>query len=219
MSKTSGGFAYYFYSSLMPKIYGIGASVVLVGVLFKLLYLPFASLFLIIGLGTEAIIFFLSAFEPKAKEFDWSIVYPELADPTKAGSRPSALAGGQDKSVSRQLDQMLESANVGPELIESLGNGLRSLSENVGNMSKISNAVMATNEYADNVKAASESISKINQSYATAAQSLESFSHAMSDMAKAGEQTQSFKNELGQLNASLSALNKVYGGMLNAMKG
>jgi gliding motility-associated protein GldL len=219
MSKNSGGFAQYFYSSLMPKIYGIGASIVLVGVMFKLLYWEGASEMLIVGLSTEALIFFLSAFEPKAKDFDWSIVYPELADPTKAGARPAAISGGEDKSVSRQLDQMLESANVGPELIESLGNGLRSLSENVGNMSKISNAVMATNEYADNVKAASESISKINHSYATAAQSLESFSHAMSDMAQAGEQTQSFKNELGQLNASLSALNKVYGGMLNAMKG
>ena len=193
-------------------------SIVLVGVMFKLLYWPFASAFLIVGLTTEAIIFFLSAFEPKSKEFDWSIVYPELEDPTKAGSRPAAGIQNQS-SPARQLDHLLESANVGPELIESLGNGLRSLSENVGNMSKISNAVLATNEYTENVKAASESISKINQSYATAAQSLESFSHAMSDMAQAGEQTQSFKTELGQLNNSLAALNRVYGGMLSAMKG
>lgn len=218
MGANKSGFSYRFYTSIMPKVYGIGASVVLIGVLAKLTYHPLANLLLMVGLGTEAIIFFLSAFEPRSDDYDWSLVYPELSDPNAAPSPRKSMAAGPDKSVSRQLDQVLESANIGPELIESLGTGLKSLSENVGNMSKLSNAVVATNEYAQNVKAASDSMVHINQSYALASQSLESFSVALKQMGEAGEQTQQFKTELGKLNQSIASLNKVYGGMLSAMR-
>ncbi|GAO29876.1 hypothetical protein JCM15548_12107 [Geofilum rubicundum JCM 15548] len=62
----------------MGKVYGIGAAVVILGALWKILHLPGASAMLIAGLGTEAIIFFLSAFEPPHEMPDWSLVYPEL---------------------------------------------------------------------------------------------------------------------------------------------
>ena len=65
----------------MAKMYGIGAAVVIVGALFKINHYPYASEMLIVGLGTEAIIFFFSAFEKPHEEPDWSLVYPELATP------------------------------------------------------------------------------------------------------------------------------------------
>ena len=58
--------------------YSIGASIVILGALFKLLHLPGADLILIIGMGTEATIFFLSAFDEPAKDYKWERVYPEL---------------------------------------------------------------------------------------------------------------------------------------------
>jgi hypothetical protein len=67
------------YKNLMKYVYGWGASVVLVGALFKIQHFPFASPMLIVGLLTEALIFFLSAFEPLHEELDWTLVYPELA--------------------------------------------------------------------------------------------------------------------------------------------
>ena len=66
------------YRNFMAKLYGWGASVVLLGALFKINHYPGADIMLIIGLGTEAIIFFFSAFEPPHVEPDWSLVYPEL---------------------------------------------------------------------------------------------------------------------------------------------
>ncbi|MDG5800896.1 gliding motility protein GldL [Marinilabiliaceae bacterium ANBcel2] len=66
------------YKKIMAKVYGIGASVVILGALWKILHLPGADLMLIAGLGTESIIFFLSAFEPPHEMPDWSLVYPEL---------------------------------------------------------------------------------------------------------------------------------------------
>src|SRR6476646_2281970 len=70
----------FLYESLMPKIYGLGAAVVIVGALFKIEHWNGADIMLIVGLGTEAVIFFLSAFQPQHKEHDWSLVYPELSE-------------------------------------------------------------------------------------------------------------------------------------------
>ena len=66
------------YKLFMAKLYGWGASVVILGALFKIQHYPGAGLMLICGLSTEAIIFFFSAFEPPHVEPDWSLVYPEL---------------------------------------------------------------------------------------------------------------------------------------------
>ena len=63
----------------MNFAYGMGAAVVILGALFKLMHWPGAGWMLIIGLGTEAFIFGLSAFETPENDLDWSLVYPELA--------------------------------------------------------------------------------------------------------------------------------------------
>ena len=100
MSKRKGGFVELFYSAIMPKIYGIGASIVILGALFKINHYPGADLMLVIGLTTEAIIFFFSAFEPKHKEPDWAKVYPELA-PDYEGA--GIVAEGDNGSVTKQF--------------------------------------------------------------------------------------------------------------------
>ena len=67
------------FKLFMTRLYGWGASVVILGALFKIQHYEGAGLMLIIGLSTEAIIFFFSGFEPPHEEVDWSLVYPELA--------------------------------------------------------------------------------------------------------------------------------------------
>src|SRR5882672_3931964 len=67
------------YKLFMSRLYGWGASIVIVGALFKIQHWNGSGFFLMLGLGTEAIIFFFSAFEPPHEEVDWSLVYPELA--------------------------------------------------------------------------------------------------------------------------------------------
>src|SRR5215469_13405860 len=63
----------------MAKLYGLGAAVVIVGALFKIMHWPGASIMLTVGLLVEAVIFIFSAFEPLHEELDWTLVYPELA--------------------------------------------------------------------------------------------------------------------------------------------
>ena len=67
------------YKKFMGKLYGWGASVVIIGALFKIQHYPGASPMLVVGLSVEALIFFFSAFEPLHEEIDWTLVYPELA--------------------------------------------------------------------------------------------------------------------------------------------
>ncbi len=198
MSKKKGG-PNFFYTTVMPKIYGIGASVVIIGALFKIMHWPMAGFFLVVGLTTEAIIFFFSAFEPSHFEPDWTKVYPELADEAPK-RRVEKKAGG---SVTKKLDHMLESAKIGPELINSLGKGMKGLSDSVSQMSTISNAAVATNEYAKNVQTASKSLVDMNKSYSSTVS-------AMSEMANASKDAKAYHDQVVAVTKNLSSLNSVY---------
>jgi gliding motility-associated protein GldL len=148
----------------MAKLYGLGASVVILGALFKINHYPGADIMLIIGLGTESIIFFFSAFEPPHVEPDWSLVYPELAG--------MYHGDGVVRKPTEELDDMLADAKIGPELIESLGSGLRRMSDNAAKLADISDAGVVTNDYIGNVKTASVSVSELNESYKATSEAL-----------------------------------------------
>lgn len=207
MSAQKGGFQELLFKTIMPKVYGIGAAVVIVGAMFKILHLPGASEMLGIGLTTEAVIFFLSAFEPQHKEIDWSKVYPELADDYEgpAPSAKKAISGSNQSGdpIAKKLDVMLENAKIGPELIDSLGKGLRNMAESAKGMANLSNAAAATNDYAENVKKASKSLEGLNSSYATTAT-------AVSEMANASKDAKEFHTQVVAVTKNLGALNAVY---------
>jgi gliding motility-associated protein GldL len=204
MSKNKGGFSELLFKSIMPKVYGIGAAVVIMGAMFKILHLEGAGFMLGIGLTTEAVIFFLSAFEPVHKEVDWSKVYPELAedfDGPVAAPRISNKPSGA--TPTQELDKMLEKAKIGPELIDSLGKGLTNMAESAKQMASLSNAAVATNEYAKNVDSASKSLVEMNKSYATTV-------NAMSEMANASKDAKEYHAQVQSVTKNLSALNAVY---------
>jgi gliding motility-associated protein GldL len=172
----------------MPKIYGIGASIVILGAMFKILDFPFSSLMIGVGLTTEAIIFFLSAFEPKNEDLDWTKVYPELTG-ENAGVGPGRSVGQKSDLTSQKMDEMLEKAKIGPELLESLGKGMKNLASTTEKLGDISDATLATNDYAQNVKKASKSMTEINESYTKTAVALE-------EMSSASEGAKEYKSQL-----------------------
>lgn len=221
------------FSTIMPKVYGIGAAIVIVGAMFKILHLPGAAAMLGIGLTTEAIIFMLSAFEPKHAETDWSRVYPELADdydgppaaPRAAAPAPAASAGS-----SAMLDKALADAKIGPDLLKSLGDGMKGLADSAGKMAKLGDASIATNEYTSNVKTASKTITEMNRSYGDAMKSLAVMSDATKGATEYQSQVQSVTKSLGALNAlyemelkdsqsHTKALNKFYSNVTTALEG
>jgi gliding motility-associated protein GldL len=195
---------------MMAMAYGLGAAVVIMGALFKIMHWKGADIMLIIGMGTEVFIFAMSAFEPVHEELDWSLVYPELAGMDGEGKG--------SESVSQELDKMLAEAKVGPELIEGLGNGLRSLSDNVGNMADLTGASVATKEYAQNIAAASTNLGAMSTSYARAIDALDSLADSTEAFKASTTTIASVNNNLADFDKNIQNLNNIYGGMLNAMR-
>lgn len=229
MSRKKGGFAELLFRTIMPKVYGIGAAVVIIGAMFKILHLDGADQMLMIGLTTEAIIFFLSAFEPPHSEPDWSKVYPELSE-EYVGTATSPKLNKPGASPSQQLDKMMEQAKIGPELMESLGKGMKNMAESASKMSNLADAAVATNDYAKNVKTASHSLSEMNKSYATTAQAMSAMADVTKDSKEYHTQVQNVTKNLNALNAvyemelkdadsHVKAMNKFYTNMAGALEG
>ncbi len=192
---------------------------------------------------------------------DWELFNKSLQEGGGMGGNKPAVSGTQ------QLDKMLADAKIGPELINSLGQGMKNLADNASKMNSFADASVATAEYTKNIKTASTALLEINKSYATTAEALTGMSAAtvdakqyqeqvvkitknlgalnavyelelqdanshlkamnkfyanintaMESMNQASKETESFKAELGKLNQNIGSLNKVYGGMLSAMK-
>jgi len=190
------------WKKFMAKLYGWGASLVIVGALFKIQHYNGAGLMLVIGLSTEAIIFFFSAFEPLPHEYDWSLVYPEFSgmfdDEEKGKKQPKKV----DK-VSQELDKLLSEAKIGPELIESLGAGLKSLGDNTARLADLSDASVATNDYVKNVKDASKSVGDLKDSYNKAA-------GVMGELSAASDDVKIYNGQMANAAKNLSALNAIY---------
>ncbi len=212
------------WKSFMGKLYGFGAAIVIIGALFKIQHWPFAGVMLTVGLGTEAIIFFFSAFEKPHEDPDWSLVYPELAGiPGEGGDGD----GSNKLTASQELDNLLDDAKIGPELIESLGNNLRSLGDNVSKMSDITDASVATEEYVGNVKRAASSVGNLTDVYEKASASIGAlvvddegvdFSSEMKKMAENITQLNSqYSQQLAGTKQFLETSDTLYSGMNDLM--
>jgi gliding motility-associated protein GldL len=222
MSGKTSLFASKKWKSFMAKLYGFGAAVVIVGALFKIQHWPGAGLMLIVGLGTEAVIFAFSAFEPIHEDLDWTLVYPELAGmPDDEAKQKELEEQGEDTSLTQQLDKMLEEAKIGPELLESLGAGMRGLSESVSKMGDIADASVASKEFTDNISKATTTVDRLSQSYERANESVNSSveqlagaysraSRTLESFASANEESANYNDQLGKISKNLSALNAAY---------
>jgi len=171
-------------------LYGWGASIVIIGALFKIRHLPGADFFLTLGLGTEALIFFVSGFEPPAEETDWSLVYPELA-------------GGEAKAPPATLGAMMREANLSKDVLDNLGKSFQALNTNVQKMGEINTASFSSSEFASKVREATQSMGQV----ADRAQSVSGSLEGMSGM---GEQTRVYNEQMAKLNEYLISANQSY---------
>jgi gliding motility-associated protein GldL len=201
------------YKVMMPKLYGWGASLVIIGALFKIEHWPYSSEFLIAGLGIEAVIFFFSAFEKNPEpDPDWSLVYPELAhmqDPD-AAKRPA-----------QQLDDALARAKIDNELIESLNEGLKSFGESAKQLNETVAAASGTSEYNDQIQEGVKNMNALNSLYElqlqASNQQMEATTMFLQNLQASVDDSKKFQEQVSSLADNLEQLNKVYGNMLIAM--
>jgi gliding motility-associated protein GldL len=203
------------YKKAMGYLYGIGASVVILGALFKLMHWPGASVMLIVGLGAEALIFFASAFEPVGEDLDWSLVYPELA-----GGQGVAKKGKKEEPkdaeglLSKKLDNLLKDAKIDGELMASLGNSIKNFEGAAKGISPTVDSMAATKKYGEEMSIAAAQMESLNSLYKV---QMESASKQASINAETVENASKLKEQMQSLASNLSSLNGVYGGMLTAM--
>jgi gliding motility-associated protein GldL len=200
---------------VMNFAYGMGAAVVIVGALFKLMHWPGASAMLIIGLGTEAFIFGLSAFDPVDTELDWTLVYPELAG-GEAKKKAAKSEDAQDANglLSQKLDAMLKEAKIDGELMASLGNSIKNFESAAKGIAPTVDSIASTKKYSEELTLAATQMESLNSLYKV---QLESASRNAQINDEVAENNLKLKDQMQSLTSNLSSLNNVYGGMLSAM--
>jgi hypothetical protein len=200
------------YKLMMPKLYGWGAAVVILGALFKIEHYPGASYMLAAGLGMEAIIFFFSAFEKPHVDPDWSLVYPELAHMNDPAT---------DKRPAQQLDDALAKAKIDNELIESLNEGLRSFGESAKQLNETVTAAASISEYNTQIEEGVKNMNALNSLYElqlqTSNKQMEATTLFLQNLQSSVEDSKRFQQQVGGLADNLEQVNKVYGNMLSAM--
>ncbi len=199
----------------MNFLYGMGAAVVIIGALFKLQHWPYANLMLIIGLITEAFIFALSAFDKPDADFDWSLVYPELAggDGKKREAKKQEETEAQGL-LSQKLDTMLKEAKIDGELMSSLGNSIKNFESAAKGIAPTVDAISSQKRYSEELSMAAAQMESLNSLYKVQLESASRNAEANKEIA---ENAAKLKEQMQSMTANISSLNQVYGGMLTAM--
>lgn len=217
------------YKTFMAYLYGWGAAVVIIGALFKIMHWPGANMMLIAGMGVEGVIFFLSAFEPPHKEWDWSLVYPELAGmidesgldgEVEYDENGNPIAKAANLPVSKdpltaKLDQMLEDANITPELIDRLGQGMQNLANSANAMNNMASVTAATDKFVSNLDGVAGQAGRLLESMQGAPEAVSTLSSIYQETSKALNGEVSYVEEMKKMSASLSSINAMYEMQIN----
>ncbi|GAB1307734.1 gliding motility protein GldL [Urechidicola sp. KH5] len=188
--------------------YGLGAAIVILGALFKILHWKFGNEMLMIGMIVEALVFAISAFEPVEDELDWTKVYPELSG-GKAKEK-----GDVQGMLSQKLDDMLQEAKLDAGLMKSLGDSIQNFKGAAENIAPAVDSIAATNKYSEQLSLAASQMESLNSLYQV---QLEGASRQAEINKEAAENAGKLKEQMESLATNLSSLNGVYGGMLSAM--
>lgn len=217
----------------MNFFYSIGAAIVILGALFKMTHWSLGfitgNVALAAGLIMEAIVFIVFAFDPPKSEekYSWENVYPELLDET-AEKKPKKVVNqlAENKelevSLSSKLDKMLADAKLDVSLFDRLRGGIEKFSTSVDQINQTVDVSASTHKYNEQMNLAASHLESMNALYALQlehGQKQSEFSKKyVEDIQKSAAQSEKFNEELQGLTSNLNNLNRVYGGMLSAMK-
>ena len=198
----------------MNMVYGIGASIVIIGALFKIQHLSIGPItggvMLTIGLLVEAAVFFIGAFESVEDDLDWTKVYPELGEDGIVSEREVGSQG----LLSQKLDALLQEANIDSELMNNLGNSMKNFQGAAEGLSAASESISSTNKYNEQVSMAAVQMESLNSLYKIQVENTTKQAQLNSSVV---ENTERLHEQMQSLAKNLSSLNGVYGNMLSAM--
>ena len=223
--------------------YSWGASIVILGTLFKLTHLPGANFFLFLGMGTEVFVFFISAFD---RPFDKTTDGMELDTHMKvdgeesSGSGASAtviggnggtiIIGGNGGGVNAPMPSVDQAPVVDTEAIAAVSSSVASVSG--GTVLPINPELEeATTNYVDELKRLTEMLSRVStqsERLAHDSEEMENLNRTLTGICKVYEmQLKSASSQIGTIDeineqtkrmaAQIVELNKIYARMIEAM--
>ena len=211
---------------IVGMVYSIGAAVVIVGALFKIMHFPGAGAVLMIGMITEACLFLIGCLDKPHPEYHWYEVFPQLlgnaADPhlldeMKSRPRPTLL-GGADTSASPRV-------NV-PALtekdMESLKDGIAGLAKTAVQLSELGKVATSTMQLSEKLEAAGQAAEQFVEAGKTISEKSEvlgaTYGQVAEDMKKVAVGTKDYENQVVAVAKQLNSLNAVYELQVNAVQ-
>jgi len=207
--------------------YSIGAAIVIAGALCKINHYSLGpidgSAILALGMIMEVIVFTVFAFDKPKGEYEWEKAYPELVSGSVGGKKSPKIDESDNMSLSQKLDKMLSDAKLDVSLMERLRSGIENFGTAVNEINKTTSAAAATQQYGDQLALAANHMESLNALYQVQLENgqkqVELNKQFIAEMEASAGGSQKFQQELEALSQSINSLNKVYGGMLSAMKG
>lgn len=214
-------------------VIGLGASVVLLGALFKIQHWPGGSIMLTVGMTVEVFLFALLGLLPPHADYYWERFYPDITkNPhVEAHQKNAAIASAKKvdnkESAAKSLDKMMEEANITPAAIKRLGDNFQRFGNTVEQMKDITDVTSATGAYSQSARDAADALGKMKDTFVGATKTMGAFNSAADDTMKFHDQVKTLSKNLGTLNQiyeveltdannHLKAMNKFYSNLVNA---
>ena len=196
--------------------YGLGASVVIIGALFKIAHWPYGTLILTIGMIVEAIVFAISAFEPVDEDLDWTLVYPELAKNASGTGRRSSSFESDDVEgiLAHKIDDLLKDAKVDADLLKGFTISIQKLETAAKDIALTHDSISATSKYSEQLTLAATQMELLNKLYGSQVENAVRQAEINNASAQNAER---LREQMESLSTNLASLNEVYGKMLSAM--
>lgn len=225
-NKKQSGFLAWYNSPggqrLVGAVYSIGAAIVIVGALFKIMHWPFAGLLLSAGMITEAVLFAIGIFEKPHKTYHWENVFSFDGEGISLREVGTAGVGGNVQTTDAVGQTMAKPAKLAEAEVISLSEGIKNLSETAQQLTSLSTAIGSAKEFAKNVESASDATAKFattQDSLSSATQKLfSSYESLQSDMNTVVGGTKQYAEKVDGINKNLSSLNSVYEIQLKAIQ-
>ncbi len=201
---------------LVGYAFGFGAALVIIGALFKIQHWPGASALLTVGMGTEAVLFTITAFGKPHKTYHWDNVFPQLKDDADTMEGIAHFGGSSGGSAYGNIAGLnLEGVpSISDEDIKKLSSGISKLSETANQLSGLASAKDATMDFVKNLTAASNSVvtyvSAQNEINFYSSSLIDSYKNIASNVSAVSESSKNYIGEMNNINKNLSSINALY---------
>ncbi len=198
----------YTIKRIISAAYSLGAAIVILGALFKILHLNYANEMLMVGMLTEVLIFSLGVFDKPHKEFNWNNVF-DFSD----GNQKINLLSGNGQTTTSQPASYKTSAMLESE-IEKLSEGIKSLTATAKQLNDLSSIVEVTDKFVKNIENASASTKKYTQTQDSLNAEVErlhiSYSGISTGMDAVEKNTKHYSSKIEDINRNLASINSIY---------